>query len=149
MILGGRVDRLGGAVPGQDAVRADTATRGESLRRGSPQRRSDRAQVARASAEEQRWRGLASYGVDGATLRMADTPENEAEFGRPGSSRGAAGHPQLRTVALLVLRSHLLAGWAVGPRTTGGIRLAEALWDKIPGRSRAQTLLTALPAPTL
>ena len=90
---------------------------------------------AAASAEERRWRGLALYGVDGSTLRIADTPENEAEFGRPGGSRGAAGYPQLRVAALLVLRSHLLAGLAIGPWTTGETTLAESLWGKIPDRS--------------
>lgn len=90
---------------------------------------------APASADEQRWRGLALYGVDGSSLRVADTPENDAAFGRPGSSRGVAGYPQLRLAALLVLRSHLLAGLAVGPWATSEITLAETLWDKIPDRS--------------
>ena len=48
-----------------------------------------------ASADTHRWRGLAVYGVDGSTLRVADTRENEDAFGRPGSGRGRAGYPQL------------------------------------------------------
>jgi hypothetical protein len=32
---------------------------------------------ARTSAERHRWHGLAVYGIDGTTLRVADTPENE------------------------------------------------------------------------
>src|SRR5437870_12008164 len=31
-----------------------------------------------AAADAERWRGLAIYGVDGTTLRVPDTPENEA-----------------------------------------------------------------------
>ncbi len=89
-----------------------------------------------SAADAQRWRGLAVYGVDGSTLRIADTPENEAVFGRPGSSRGGAvAYPQLRLVTLMALRAHLLAGLALGPYRTGEVTLAETLWDKIPDDS--------------
>ena len=90
------------------------------------------ARWATASADRFRWRELAVYGVDGSALRIPDTPENEAAFGRPGSSRGKAGYPQLRMVALMVLRSHLLAGLAVGPWSVGEKTLAESLWEKLP-----------------
>jgi hypothetical protein len=76
-------------------------------------------------------------GVDGTTLRVPDTPENDAHFGRPGTSRGgaAAGYPQLRVVALMVLRSHLLATVACGPYADSELGLAESLWDHLPDRS--------------
>jgi hypothetical protein len=90
---------------------------------------------AGASADAHRWRGLAIYGVDGSALRVPDTPENEAAFGRPGSSRGPAGYPQLRLVALMVLRSHLLAGLNLGPWSVGEATLAEPLWQKLPDHS--------------
>jgi len=91
---------------------------------------------AGTSADAHRWRGLAVYGVDGSTLRVPDTPENEAAFGRPGTSRGgAAGYPQLRLVALMVLRSHLLAGLSLGPYSVGESSLAEPLWEKLPDHS--------------
>ena len=90
---------------------------------------------AGASADEHRWRGLSVYGVDGSMLRIADTPENETAFGRPASSRGQAGYPQLRLVVLMVLRSHLLAGLAMGPCIVSEQTLAEPLWDKLPDSS--------------
>jgi len=91
---------------------------------------------AEASADAYRWRGLALYGVDGSALRVSDTPENETAFGRPGTSRGgAASYPQLRLVALMVLRSHLLAGLSLGPWSVGETTLAEPLWGKLPDRS--------------
>jgi len=90
---------------------------------------------AGASADAHRWRGLAVYGVDGSALRIPDTPENEAAFGRPGTSRGTAGYPQLRLVVLMVLRSHLLAGLKLGPWSVGEATLAEPLWEKLPDRS--------------
>jgi hypothetical protein len=93
------------------------------------------ARWAGASADAHRWRGLAVYGVDGSALRVPDTPENEAAFGRPGSGRGTAGYPQLRLVVLMVLRSHLLAGLELGPWSVGEATLAEPLWEKLPDRS--------------
>ena len=93
------------------------------------------ARWAADSADAHRWRGLAVYGVDGSALRVPDTPENEAAFGRPGSGRGPAGYPQLRLVALMVLRSHLLAGLNLGPWSVGEATLAEPLWEKLPDHS--------------
>ncbi len=95
-------------------------------------------QWALAAADAHRWRGLALYGVDGVTLRVPDTPENEQAFGRPGSNRGQAGYPQVRIVGLMALRSHLLAGVAMGPckgKKTGELSLAMELWPQVPEQS--------------
>jgi hypothetical protein len=93
------------------------------------------AQWARASANEHRWRGLAVYGVDGSRLRIPDTPDNDHTFGRPKSGRGRAGYPQVRIVALMVLRSHVLAGLVVGACAEGEVTLAASLWPTLPEAS--------------
>ena len=86
-----------------------------------------------AAADTTRWRGLAVYGLDGTTLRVADTRENVAHFGRPGSRSGeGAGYPQLRLVALSVLRQHLVAAAALGPYRTSELTLAATLWAAVP-----------------
>jgi len=92
---------------------------------------------ATTAADTQRWRGLAVFGVDGTTLRVPDTPENEAVFGRPGTARGGApaGYPQLRLVAVLALRSHLLAQVAVGAYRESALALAAPLWAHLPDHS--------------
>ena len=92
---------------------------------------------ASASAEEHRWRDLAVLGVDGSTLRVPDSPENDAHFGRPGTSRGGAGaaFAQLALVTLMVLRSHLLLDLAFGPYRDGELSLAQQLWPRLPQRS--------------
>lgn len=90
---------------------------------------------APASADAHRWHDLALYGLDGSTLRIPDTRENEAAFGRPPNARGNGAYPQLRLVALMVLRSHTLAGLSVGPWATGEVTLALPLWRKVPDRS--------------
>ncbi|MEX2612174.1 MAG: IS4 family transposase [Gaiellaceae bacterium] len=89
------------------------------------------------SAEKHRWRSLAVLGVDGSTLRVPDTPENDAHFGRAGTSRGDAGaaYPQLRLVTLMVLRSHLLLDAAFGPYCKSELSLARELWPRLPQRS--------------
>lgn len=86
---------------------------------------------ARPAAEQMRWRGLSLYGVDGTTLRIADTGENRQQFGAPSSRRAQAGYPQVRLVALMALRSHLIATAAFGPyrgKQTGELSLARQLW---------------------
>lgn len=78
---------------------------------------------APASADADRWRGLAVYGVDGTTLRVADSPANRAHFGgqTAGGDRGESGYPLVRVVALMALRSHT---WSPPPSSgpTGGAR---------------------------
>lgn len=93
---------------------------------------------AREAADEHRWHGLALYGVDGTTFRIPDTEENREAFGLPGSSRGQSGYPQLRLVALMALRSHLIAGVAFGPyagKKNGECSLAVELWPQVPDGS--------------
>lgn len=48
--------------------------------------------------------------LDGSTLDVADTGENEKAFGRPGASRGSSAFPKIRFVALLENGTHVL--WA-------------------------------------
>src|SRR6185295_14635419 len=70
-----------------------------------------------AEADKDRWRELSLYGVDGSTLRVADSDENRAHFGSAKSKRGDSGYPLARIVGLMALRSHLLAAVAFGPYT--------------------------------
>src|SRR3989442_15834087 len=46
--------------------------------------------------------------LDGSTLDVADTVENEQAFGRPGASRGSSAYPKIRFVGLLERGTHLL-----------------------------------------
>ncbi len=89
---------------------------------------------ATAAAEKLRWRGLAVYGVDGTTMLIADTADNEIVFGRPRSGRSAGAYPQLRLVALMVLRAHLLLDWVPGSYHTNEQTLAQQLWHRLPER---------------
>jgi hypothetical protein len=90
---------------------------------------------AHASAREHRWRGLAIYGVDGTSLRVADSDENRAYFGGTEGHRGPSGYPLVRVVALMALRSHLLAAVQFGPYTTHENHYADKLWSSVPPES--------------
>jgi len=90
-----------------------------------------------ASADRDRWRGLALYAVDGTTLRVADSDENRAHFGDQfaGSEHGVSGYPLMRVVVLMAVRSHLLAAASFGPYSIDERRYAESLWESVPDRS--------------
>ena len=87
------------------------------------------------AAAESRWRGLSLFAADGTCLRIADTARNEAEFGRPGSSRSLAGYPQARIVALMAVRSHLIAAANWGGLGCGEQTLFGPLVEEIPNES--------------
>ncbi len=70
--------------------------------------------------------------IDGSTLDVADTPENEAAFGRPGASRGTAGFPKLRFVSLVENGTHVLFASQHGPyRGTSEQALAVAVLPRL------------------
>jgi hypothetical protein len=65
------------------------------------------------------YRGRKLVSIDGSTLDVADTSENEKAFGRPGASRGAAGFPKIRIVSLVENGTHVLFGAQHGPYQGG------------------------------
>jgi Insertion element 4 transposase N-terminal/Transposase DDE domain len=90
---------------------------------------------AHESAREHAWRGLSVYGVDGTSLRVADSDENRAHFGGTEGARGPSGYPLVRMVALMALRSHLLAAVRFGPYETHENHYAAELWSSVPPSS--------------
>ncbi len=67
--------------------------------------------------------------IDGTCIDVADTPANDAEFGRPGSGRGsgAGAFPQVRLVGLAERGTHALVAAAMGSYRTGEATLARKL----------------------
>ena len=53
--------------------------------------------------------------LDGSTLDVADTAENDRAFGRPGASRGSSAYPKIRFVGLLENGTHVLWAAQVDP----------------------------------
>jgi len=79
--------------------------------------------------------------MDGTTLDVADTPANEAEFGRPASGRGegVGAFPQVRVLALAECGTHAIIDAAVGASRQGEQTLAVSVL----GSLTPQTLLLA------
>lgn len=63
--------------------------------------------------------------LDGSTLDVADTKENEAAFGRPKASRGKSAFPQVRFVSLVENGTHVLFGSQMAGHLTSEIALAK------------------------
>lgn len=85
------------------------------------------AQPGTPGAFYRQWRLVS---MDGSCLDLADTPENEEVFGRPGSSRregGTGAFPQLRLVALAECGTHTMFAASFGPYSTGEATLAREL----------------------
>lgn len=93
--------------------------------------------VAAAWGEKQEspgYQGLRLYAVDGTSLRILDTEENVAEFGKPGGRNGAgdSGYAQVRVVALMDLSNRLLRDACFGSIRTGENTFATQLFDSVP-----------------
>ena len=100
------------------------------------------AEWAHRSADADRWQGLALYGIDGSTLRVADSAMNRAHFGGHSSGRHqggrderTSGYPLVRIVVLMALRSHVLASAQFGPYATDERVYARPLLDDVPDNS--------------
>ena len=97
---------------------------------------------AHRSADVDRWRGLALYGLDGTSLCVADSIENRDHFGSHDSGRHEggrderlSGYPLMRLVVVMALRSHLLAAASFGPWRIDERVYAASLWDSVPDHS--------------
>jgi len=93
------------------------------------------AEWSARSADAHRWRGLALYGLDGTTMRVADSPENRTAFGGQNTHRGDSGYPSVRVVAMMALRSHVLSAFRFADYRTGETTLARGIWNEVPENS--------------
>jgi hypothetical protein len=69
--------------------------------------------------------------LDGSTLDVADTAENDAAFGRAESGRGTSAFPKLRFVALLECGTHVLWGGRMDRYATGEVTLADRVVEAL------------------
>lgn len=79
------------------------------------------------------YRGWRLMSVDGTTLDVADTPANDAAFGRPGSGRGegVGAFPQVRLVGLAECGTHALVDVAIGAYRRGEQTLAPGVFASL------------------
>jgi len=85
--------------------------------------------------------GLRLMAIDGTTLDVADTPENDRAFGRPTTGRGVGAFPQIRILALIETGTHAICDAVLRPCRSGevptALRLVRSvgpgmllLWDR-------------------
>ncbi|WP_053170010.1 IS4 family transposase, partial [Streptomyces virginiae] len=79
------------------------------------------------------YRGRRVVAVDGTTLDVADTEDNDAFFGRPGSGRGErrGAFPQVWLVVLAECGTHAVFAAATGPCTVAETVLADTLLPQL------------------
>ena len=63
------------------------------------------------------WHGRHVYLVDGTTVSMPDTPENQEAYPQSGTQQEGLGFPVARVVVLLSLATGMLKDMAMGPYT--------------------------------
>jgi len=81
------------------------------------------------------WKGQHVYLVDGTTVSLPDTPENQQAFPQPPAQKPGLGFPLIRLVVLLSLATAALQGLAFGPyqgKEAGEPALLRALLGQIP-----------------
>jgi len=68
--------------------------------------------------------GLRLMAIDGTTLDVADTPENDRAFGRPTTGRGVGAFPQIRILALIETGTHAICDVVIRPFRSGEVPTA-------------------------
>ncbi|MBL4608228.1 MAG: IS4 family transposase [Pseudomonadales bacterium] len=61
------------------------------------------------------WKGKRVHLIDGTTLTMPDTPENQKEFPQPGGQKEGLGFPICRVLAVSCLSSGVILNAAISP----------------------------------
>jgi hypothetical protein len=85
------------------------------------------APVAEKRTQGAWYRDWRLISLDGSTLDVADTAENEEAFGRPGASRGSSAFPKIRFVALLENGTHVLWAAVMDKYAVDELTLAEGV----------------------
>lgn len=78
-----------------------------------------------------RYRQWRLVSLDGSTMDVADTPENERAFGRPGASRGKSAYPKIRYLSLVENGTHVLYGTEMGSYDTSEAALAPTVIEHL------------------
>lgn len=81
--------------------------------------------IARKQTRGAWYRDWRLVSLDGSTLEVADTAENEQAWGRTRASRGTTAFPMLRFVSLVENGTHTLFATQMGGYATGEITLAK------------------------
>lgn len=93
--------------------------------------------AATAEKAGQLWLGLCPKVLDGTTLSMPDTPENQRAYPQPGGQRPGCGFPLLKLVGVFSLATGALLDYAKGNKHHHELRLLRGLLDGFKPRDLA------------
>jgi hypothetical protein len=125
------------AIRGRKPCSAETGTYCDARRRlplGVVMRvvRQHACDVENEAADGWLWKGRRVAMVDGSTLSMPDTPENQEAFPQMEAQKPGLGFPLVRIVAIIALATGVARDLALGPysgKETGETALFRMLWD--------------------
>lgn len=89
-------------------------------------------EIEEHAADEWLWKGRRVVMVDGTTVSMPDTPENQKAFPQMKARKPGLGFPLVRLVAIITLATGVARDLAWGPysgKETGETALFRMLWD--------------------
>jgi hypothetical protein len=69
--------------------------------------------------------------VDGSTVTLEDTPDNQEAFPQQSVQKPGCGFPIMRLVALFSLATGMITAWATGNWFTSEITLFQLLWEHL------------------
>jgi len=83
--------------------------------------------IATAQTKGAWFKGWRLVSLDGSTFDVADAPELEAQFGRPGAGQGESAFPQVRIVSLVESGTHVVFATKIAGCNIGELTLARAV----------------------
>lgn len=83
--------------------------------------------IATAQTKGAWFKGWRLVSLDGSTFDVADAPELEAQFGRPGAGHGESAFPQVRIVSLVESGTHVVFATKIAGCNVGELTLARAV----------------------
>ena len=83
----------------------------------------------KSAGDGARWHGRRVKVVDGSSVSMPDTPENQVRYPQPTAQKAGCGFPVMRVVAIFSLGSGVLLDLAKGTLKTHERTLFRQLWD--------------------
>lgn len=86
-------------------------------------------QAHAAVAEKDLWCGHHVLTVDGSTVTLEDTPENQAAYPQQSVQKPGCGFPILRLVAFFNLATGLITSWVTGHWLLHELALFQQLWE--------------------
>lgn len=86
---------------------------------------------ALAGSEVLLWRGRRVKAVDGSSVSMPDTPENQAQWPQPSVQKPGCGFPVMRLAVLFCMASGVVVDCAKSALGTGERTLFRSLWHAL------------------